>query len=75
METAAVKVGASDSRGVAFGWWWLVPCPHALAKAMRVPGSGLHVILAGRHAITANTAIRIGAAGTSAEMWRPGPSP
>jgi addiction module HigA family antidote len=43
---------------------------HALAKAMGVPGNRLLAILAGRRAITADTALRLGAAtGTSAEMW------
>lgn len=43
---------------------------YALAKAMGVPGNRLLTILAGRRAITADTAIRLGAAtGTSAEMW------
>ncbi len=43
---------------------------YALAKAMRVPGDRLLAILAGRCAITADSAIRIGAAtGTSAEIW------
>ncbi|MFO1035984.1 MAG: HigA family addiction module antitoxin [Geminicoccaceae bacterium] len=43
---------------------------YALAKAMAVPGNRLLAILAGRRAITADTAIRLGAAtGTSAEMW------
>lgn len=43
---------------------------YALAKAMGVPGNRLLAILAGRRAITADTALRLGAAtGTSAEMW------
>ena len=43
---------------------------HALAKAMGVPDDQLLAILAGRGAITADTALRLGAAtGTSAEMW------
>ena len=42
---------------------------YVLAKAMGVPGNRLLAILAGRCAITADTAIRPGAAiGTSAEM-------
>ena len=43
---------------------------YALAKAMGVPGNRLLAILAGRRAITADTALRLGAAtGASAEMW------
>jgi addiction module HigA family antidote len=43
---------------------------YALAKAMGVPGNRLLAILAGRRAISADTAFRLGAAtGTSAEMW------
>lgn len=42
---------------------------------MGVPGNRLLAIMAGKRAITADTALRIGAAGASAEMWRPGPSP
>ena len=43
---------------------------YALSKAMGVPGNRLLAILAGRRAITADTAIRLGAAtGTSAETW------
>jgi addiction module HigA family antidote len=43
---------------------------YALAKAMGVPGNRLLAILAGKRAITADTALRLGAAtGTSAEMW------
>ena len=37
---------------------------------MGVPGNRLLAILAGKRAITADTAIRVGAAtGTSTEMW------
>lgn len=44
--------------------------PYALAKGMRVPLNRVTAILAGRRAITAETAIRLGKAlGTSAEMW------
>ena len=43
---------------------------YALAKAMGVPGNRLLAIPAGKRAITADTALRLGAAtGTSAEMW------
>ena len=43
---------------------------YALARAMRVPANRLTAILAGRRAVTADTAIRLGkATGTTAEMW------
>ena len=40
-----------------------------------MPGNRLHAILAGKRAITADTVLRIGATGRSAEMWRSGASP
>jgi addiction module HigA family antidote len=44
--------------------------PYALAKAMDVPLTRITAILAGRRAITADTALRLGLAlGTSAAMW------
>lgn len=43
---------------------------YALAKAMRVPANRLTLILAGKRAISADTALRLAAAtGTSAEFW------
>lgn len=43
---------------------------YALAKAMKVPGNRVLALLAGRRAVTADTALRLAAAlGTSAEMW------
>lgn len=43
---------------------------YALAKAMGVPGNRVLAILAGKRAVTADTAVRLGKAlGTSADMW------
>ena len=43
---------------------------YALAKAMGVPGNRILAVLAGKRAITADTAVRLGKAlGTSADMW------
>lgn len=44
--------------------------PYKLAKAMRVPLPRLAAVLAGRRAITADTALRLGAVtGASPEFW------
>lgn len=43
---------------------------YALAKAMGVPGNRVLAVLAGKRAVTADTAVRLGKAlGTSADMW------
>lgn len=43
---------------------------YALAKAMGVPGNRVLAVLAGKRAVTADTALRLGKAlGTSADMW------
>ena len=44
--------------------------PTALATALRVPPNRISMILAGKRALTADTALRLGQwLGTSAEMW------
>lgn len=43
---------------------------YALARAMGVPGNRILAVLAGKRAVTADTAVRFGKAlGTSADMW------
>src|SRR3954447_21972325 len=52
------------------------PAPKGGGQCDGVPGNQLLALLAGRRAVRAATATRVGAAtGTSAAIWRPGPGP
>src|SRR3954454_24242291 len=61
----------------ARGWLGeMGPAPKGGGQCDGVPGNQLLALLAGRRAVRAATATRVGAAtGTSAAIWRPGPGP